>query len=863
MSAPVIDPTASTEGIPENAVPIRLPVMVIEGMETSDHRYIEPGTLTTRTLPIPLYAATRSTHGADGDAATWHVGAITHAERVPGPQVVDMDGNALPEGTFAWQGTGWMYTDVPAAPAKSAYQLVKDKALRGNSVDMTEVVAEYQDAAGQLADEGTYVRISMQSGVIAATTLVGIPAFAGAYIELDGQAMAAAEHADTLTAAAWPSWRSLDLGDECSPCAAGDDDIVGELRALAAAIGDDFDPPENDYSTSGMVALIPANPNMLLVPGGDPAEELHLTLAYLGDEVDTWGPEQVSAVHRIALETTDQAAMIERYRREATERGDKTPDPASDYGRSPAQEGPLDASIFAHAVFNPADNPATVYLLDGGGQREAIEWLHNDIVGALRNALGNTILPEQHSPFVPHVTAGYGVPVDQLTYTGPITFDRLRVAIGDDVVDYPLGGGDVALVASVESLPPASIFTNPNLPGPTPHTVEETGAPWGDIVYGHLAAWETCHTGMAGRCVTPPRSATGYAYFMVHATRAQDADGNPVTVPVGYGTISRGPGQGGHAGLSLSAQETAAHYDNTCTAAFEIAVGEDDYGIWYAGRLLPGLDEQTRHKAFGAVFSGDWRPVRGNRELMAALAVNTPGFPVVRALVASGQPGALVAAGAVPQRETAPEEPVSETAELLAWVREQKLAATRAARVEELEHLLAGVELVGAADRLAEAEVELLLQLDGDHPWFADGAQVAGWEGSVGPLTEGGYVEPHVYARDVHSGAGNCVCGSALGDQLHVQAAPGVPVPDSMRAALTAAGRKVLHLPPYIKRISKHLREKGMAQGRAIATAVNAAKKMCATGDLNFPGSQQVNPGSRAEACAAVAQWKKDRPGAR
>jgi HK97 family phage major capsid protein/HK97 family phage prohead protease len=46
-----------------------------------------------------------------------------------------------------------------------------------------------------------------------------------------------------------------------------------------------------------------------------------------------------------------------------------------------------------------------------------------------------------------------------------------------------------------------------------------------------------------------------------------------------------------------------------------------------------------------------------------------------------------------------------------------------------------------------------------------------------------------------------------------------------------------------------------MSESHAIAVAVNAAKKMCATGELNFPGHQTVNPGSRAEACAAVAAW--------
>src|SRR5262245_5072366 len=62
-------------------------------------------------------------------------------------------------------------------------------------------------------------------------------------------------------------------------------------------------------------------------------------------------------------------------------------------------------------------------------------------------------------------------------------------------------------------------------------------------------------------------------------------------------------------------------------------------------------------------------------------------------------------------------------------------------------------------------------------------------------------------------------------------------------------------LPDYICRIAVHLQDT-MGTSHAIATAVNATKKMCTTGDLNFPGRQNVNPGSRAEACRAVAQWE-------
>lgn len=85
---------------------------------------------------------------------------------------------------------------------------------------------------------------------------------------------------------------------------------------------------------------------------------------------------------------------------------------------------------------------------------------------------------------------------------------------------------------------------------------------------------------------------------------------------------------------------------------------------------------------------------------------------------------------------------------------------------------------------------------------------------------------------------------------------------DEMRGRLNMSPKenwvdKVGGLPDYMDRIAVHLVEKGMDRSRAIATAVNVAKKMCATGDINFPGLQHVNPGSRAEACNAVREWEE------
>lgn len=57
-----------------------------------------------------------------------------------------------------------------------------------------------------------------------------------------------------------------------------------------------------------------------------------------------------------------------------------------------------------------------------------------------------------------------------------------------------------------------------------------------------------------------------------------------------------------------------------------------------------------------------------------------------------------------------------------------------------------------------------------------------GYGGTVGPFLDQ-YRRLHVYARDIHSGAGNCVCGRALGHELHTEAAPGVAIPHAMRFA--------------------------------------------------------------------------------
>lgn len=170
--------------------------------------------------------------------------------------------------------------------------------------------------------------------------------------------------------------------------------------------------------------------------------------------------------------------------------------------------------------------------------------------------------------------------------------------------------------------PPSAWFDNPKLAGPTSITVTAEGR-----LLGHLAPWDTCHTGLgqlSGRCVTAPRSKMNYAMF--HTGTVETADGQLVRVgrvttdtthPIGVG------------GARLDAVSAAAHYDNTGTCAAVARCGEDEFGIWIAGALVPEASELTAAMLRRHPLSGDWRDVNGNLELVAALAVNSPGFPVV------------------------------------------------------------------------------------------------------------------------------------------------------------------------------------------------------------------------------------------
>ena len=179
-----------------------------------------------------------------------------------------------------------------------------------------------------------------------------------------------------------------------------------------------------------------------------------------------------------------------------------------------------------------------------------------------------------------------------------------------------------ASAAPAKQLPPLEWFATPDLDQLTPLTISDTGR-----VFGHIGGRDTCHVGLPG-CVTPPMGYSDYSHFHVGA---QEVEGGGV-LPVG--TLVAGPR---HADPQLAFRAAQEHYDDVDAAVAKVVAGEDEFGIWVAGWILPEAKPEALEVFRSSPVSGDWRWIGGQLELIAVCSVNTPGFPVPRARVAFSQ----------------------------------------------------------------------------------------------------------------------------------------------------------------------------------------------------------------------------------
>jgi hypothetical protein len=212
--------------------------------------------------------------------------------------------------------------------------------------------------------------------------------------------------------------------------------------------------------------------------------------------------------------------------------------------------------------------------------------------------------------------------------------------------------------------PPSDWFSLAEADVPTPLTFEKNGK-----VYGHIALWGSCHTGFlngaVAECVQPPPSKTDYQHFHLGVIETQE--GSDVRVgKVTYGT--------GHAPLSASAKTAADHYDHTGSVGAFIRARNGQHGIWVSGAVRSDISPEGFRDLRANPPSGDWRSLNRNLELVAALAVPVPGFPIPRAEVA-------LAASA----DGAPE---VESLILPPWQPEEELALVASADYQEQKRAL-------------------------------------------------------------------------------------------------------------------------------------------------------------------------------
>lgn len=166
-----------------------------------------------------------------------------------------------------------------------------------------------------------------------------------------------------------------------------------------------------DVATGAMIALVPsaADAARLAVEGGEPIDQLHVTLAYLGDA----------------------DAYSDNARESIVERMESHPFTA-----------PIPADAFSINAFNPGTandrDPCIVMGLSGSDLANVHRWTNQALEYELEHKA-----PEQHRPWIPHVTLAYTDDLSRVAEfvdrVGPIVFDHILIAFAGDHTYIPLG----------------------------------------------------------------------------------------------------------------------------------------------------------------------------------------------------------------------------------------------------------------------------------------------------------------------------------------------------------------------------------------------------------------------------------------
>jgi hypothetical protein len=494
--------------------------------------------------------------------------------------------------------------------ADEAIGLLSEQGIRGVSVDVDSATMQMEDNEGNTLDGDTFsddAVMNVTAGRICGATLCAIPAFMEAHVLLGMME----EEPEALVASA----------QECLPCQykAGVDEGTWDGSAGNYTDQEWFDATIVHLGT-GDERLVKSNNKLpIYTPGGKLSRAgVHAAVGRL-NQTDA-PPAKINAAKatlRGAYEVLgeDVPDALKAAIAEALEFGE--------FGEFvKTEDGP-------GWLTHPVDTERLRKYWTKGKGALKIRWGTSGDFNRCRLQLAKYIKPQYLNG-----------------YCANRHYDALGFWPGRPVAaeTKDFSGPSLHLVASGwDTKPPLEWFEDPHLTGPSPIVVTEDGR-----VFGHLAAWGQCHIGFGqDNCTIAPASPTNYAYYRVGAVLTDGGE-----VPVGHITMGTG-----HADGRLTAAAAAAHYDNTGSVVADVAAGEDEFGVWVAGWMRPSATEQQRYELRAATLSGDWRWIGTGMELVAALAVNVPGFPIPRVELAAsgGRQVSLVASGVVPP--TAPEVP--------------------------------------------------------------------------------------------------------------------------------------------------------------------------------------------------------------
>jgi hypothetical protein len=157
-----------------------------------------------------------------------------------------------------------------------------------------------------------------------------------------------------------------------------------------------------DQHTGAMLAFLPSHTEALLVDGGEPADELHVTMLYLGDDHTQYTVQDRHEISRVLSELN---------------------------------HGPITATVTGVQTLGSSEPPATVLMLDSAELQVIRPRLKTELLGA-----GVPIPEDTYPEYLPHLTVGYGTDLAASEHLvgQHLTLDRIGAFYGPDRAEVPL-----------------------------------------------------------------------------------------------------------------------------------------------------------------------------------------------------------------------------------------------------------------------------------------------------------------------------------------------------------------------------------------------------------------------------------------